>query len=66
MKITVVNHPAGTVRIIETDSGLRLTQKADAECERCLTDAYVPHYNCMYAGKAMGHSLAHCTANACY
>lgn len=35
-------------------------------CERCTTDAYVPHYNCIYQGKAMGHSAAHCTADACY
>lgn len=35
-------------------------------CERCLTDEYVPHYNCMYQGRAIGHSEAHCTANACY
>lgn len=34
-------------------------------CERC-PDAYVPHYNCLYSGHAMGHSAAHCTANACY
>jgi hypothetical protein len=66
MKITVVNHPAGTVRVIETDSGQRIAQKADANCARCLTDAYVPHYNCLYSGKAMGHSEGHCTANACY
>jgi hypothetical protein len=35
-------------------------------CERCKTDEYVPHYNCIYQGRAMGHSLAHCTADACY
>jgi hypothetical protein len=35
-------------------------------CERCKTDAYVPHYNCLYHGNAMGHSAAHCTADACY
>lgn len=37
-------------------------------CERCLrldsTD--VQHYNCMYNGQAIGHSKAHCTANACF
>lgn len=66
MKINVVNHPAGTVRLITLDSGQVLRQKADANCARCLTDAYVPHYNCLYAGKAMGHSEGHCTANACY
>lgn len=35
-------------------------------CERCKTDAYVPHYSCMYGGKRAGHNEAHCTANACY
>ncbi len=35
-------------------------------CERCTTDAYVPHYNCIYGGKRMGHSASHCTADACY
>lgn len=35
-------------------------------CERCTYDEYVPHYNCMYHGTAMGHSEAHCTASACY
>ncbi len=35
-------------------------------CERCTYDEYVPHYNCLYHGKAMGHSEAHCTAHACY
>lgn len=37
-----------------------------ADCERCKTDAYVPHFNCLYNGKAIGHKEAHCTANACY
>ena len=40
--------------------------RTEEGCERCLTDAYVPHYNCIYGGKAVGHSAAHCTANACY
>jgi hypothetical protein len=35
-------------------------------CDRCTYDEYVPHYNCMYHGNAMGHSAAHCTADACY
>lgn len=35
-------------------------------CTRCTTDAYVPHYNCLYNGRAAGHSAAHCTADACY
>ena len=40
--------------------------KTDPSCERCKIDPYVPHYNCMYSGNAVGHSSAHCTANACY
>ena len=28
-------------------------------CERCKVDAYVPHYNCLYQGRAVGHSQAH-------
>lgn len=66
-KINVIDHPAGAIRII-TDpiSGERIRQRAVVGCERCLTDAYVPHYTCLYAGKAIGHSESHCTANACY
>lgn len=26
----------------------------------------VPHNNCLYNGRAIGHSMAHCTADACY
>jgi hypothetical protein len=37
-----------------------------AGCERCTYDEYVPHFNCMYKGNAMGHSASHCTADACY
>jgi hypothetical protein len=66
MDIQIIHRPAETWRTITLDSGQVLTQKADANCARCLTDAYVPHYNCLYAGKAMGHSESHCTANACY
>lgn len=66
-EITVVNHPAGAVRVIENVAGgERIQQRAVVGCDRCLTDAYVPHYTCMYAGNAMGHSEGHCTANACY
>jgi len=35
-------------------------------CERCKVDAYVPHYNCLYNGRAIGHSMSHCTADSCY
>lgn len=54
-----------TMRHIVADD-VNIRQQADENCKRCTTDAYVPHYNCMYEGKAMGHSRAHCTANACY
>jgi hypothetical protein len=40
--------------------------KVDPTCKRCTTDEYVPHYNCIYGGKAAGHSAAHCTADSCY
>ena len=30
-------------------------------CERCTTDAYVPHYNCI-----CGKRKPHCTADSCY
>ena len=45
---------------------VKVNYKTDPDCPRCKTDPYVPHYNCMYHGKAMGHSAAHCTAHACY
>ena len=35
------------------------------ECGECATTP-VPHNNCLYGGKAIGHSATHCTANACY
>jgi hypothetical protein len=38
----------------------------DPSCERCKVDEYVPHYNCIYKGQAMGHSAGHCTADSCY
>ena len=43
-----------------------ITYRTAEGCERCTTDEYVPHYNCLYKGKAMGHSKAHCTADSCY
>lgn len=43
-----------------------ITYRTADGCERCTTDAYVPHYNCIYGGKRMGHSASHCTADACY
>lgn len=30
-------------------------------CERCMTDEYVPHYNCN-----CGAGRAHCTSDYCY
>lgn len=47
-------------------SDIHITYRTADGCERCTTDAYVPHYNCIYNGKAPGHTLGHCTANACY
>ena len=43
--------------------------KIDDECERCIQqgeDIYVPHFNCLYNGNAIGHGATHCTADACY
>lgn len=44
----------------------KILYKVDPSCERCKVDPYVPHYNCIYQGRAVGHSNSHCTANACY
>lgn len=38
----------------------------DGTCERCKWDKTIPHNNCMYGGRKIGHSVAHCTADACY
>jgi hypothetical protein len=27
---------------------------------------FIPHSNCLYGGKAIGHNSGHCTADACY
>jgi len=35
-------------------------------CERCASDAYVPHFSCLYHGQRIGHKAEHCTADACY
>lgn len=50
------NGGKGIIRLIEMD------------CERCLRldSSDVQHYNCMYNGHMIGHSAAHCTANACF
>jgi hypothetical protein len=48
------------------EGSVKVLYKIDPTCERCKIDPYVPHYNCMYQGRAVGHSAAHCTANACY
>ena len=37
------------------------TYKVDPNCERCITDIYVPHYNC-----TCGANRAHCTSDYCY
>lgn len=39
---------------------------ADAPCKRCEWDTAVPHNSCIYGGNRVGHSKAHCTADACY
>ena len=47
-------------------SHVSITYRTAPGCARCTTDAYVPHYNCIYNGEAPGHTLRHCTADACY
>ena len=39
----------------------KVRYQTEEGCERCKTDAYVPHYNCRCSGKR-----AHCTADYCY
>lgn len=53
------------IKIIEIKFD-NFTRKGVEDCKRCLDKHDVPHFNCRYQGKAMGHSEAHCTANACY
>ena len=45
---------------------IKILYRTAKGCDRCKVDAYVPHYNCLYAGKSIGHNAAHCTADACY
>jgi hypothetical protein len=35
-------------------------------CKQCEGNTNVPHDNCLYKGKAIGHSASHCTADSCY
>jgi hypothetical protein len=37
----------------------------DSNCERCNWDDHIPHNNCR-TPDYVGHSRAHCTADACY
>jgi hypothetical protein len=36
------------------------------ECAPGSKGDYIPHFNCMYNGNRIGHSVGHCTADACY
>ena len=51
---------------VATMTTVNILYKTCEGCERCKVDAYVPHYNCLYQGRAIGHSMAHCTASGCY
>ena len=62
--LTITLSTEGTVRTIHA-ADYTINQPAMPGCKRCETDAYTPHYSCLYAGKAMGHSESHCTASAC-
>lgn len=37
----------------------------EAECPSCIVFSAVPHFNCSYGGRKMGHSYAHCSADIC-
>lgn len=67
-KISHCNRAANATGYCEvcTPSAVAIRYTTCEGCERCTTDAYVPHYNCIYSGNAMGHSAAHCTADSCY
>ena len=45
---------------VECDAPVIRYQTAEG-CQRCTTDAYVPHYNCH-----CGANRAHCTSDYCY
>lgn len=61
----IKNDPMYTITsVVEYTPNIRY--RTEEGCERCTTDEYVPHFNCMYKGNAVGHSPSHCTANACY
>ena len=49
-----------------TQNTITIRYRTCEGCERCTWDAYVPHYNCIYGGRSVGHKDAHCTADACY
>ncbi len=34
-------------------------------CPQCILYAAVSHFNCSYGGSKIGHSRAHCSADAC-
>jgi len=40
--------------------------KQEETCTACERGSQVPHNNCLYKGKAIGHSETHCTADSCY
>jgi hypothetical protein len=44
-------------------------QEAEVVKPECCTSGKglaVPHDNCLYGGRKMGHSPSHCTADACF
>lgn len=45
---------------------MTILYKTAEGCERCTYDRFVPHFNCRYNGKAVGHCEDHCTASGCY
>jgi hypothetical protein len=53
---------ASNVSLLCYDSAMtKILYKTCEGCERCTTDPYVPHYNCI-----CGKRKPHCTADSCY
>lgn len=61
-----MSDPRASLDSMKGNEMTKILYKTDPGCKRCTTDPYVPHFNCVYGGRAVGHSGAHCTADACY
>ena len=60
------------VEIVEAVTAGGVTWAKVVNCPECEakdelgTMPYIPHFNCLYNGKAIGHCAGHCTAESCY